>query len=127
MARHAPTVVTAQDDGIEGHQRNRKDACMKTLNQMLTRPKRVGQCQMMVPTMPKVGDLNRNPEPHQCKNQVYADGFCAVHSEKRRQELIAWAIEKNHRRASKEQEIDPIGAAIVLLVQSGYRVERIAE
>jgi len=100
---------------------------MKSLNQRLARLERAEQCQMMVPTMPKVGDLNRNPEPHQCKNQVYADGFCAVHSEKRRQELISWKIEKDLRRAPKEQAVDTIGAAIVLLVQSGYRVERITE
>ena len=29
MARHAPSLDSAQDDGIESYQRNRKDAGMK--------------------------------------------------------------------------------------------------
>lgn len=92
----------------------------------------MAQCGMIVPTMPGVGDADRSPPPHQCKRPAYADGYCKTHSErwqahKREEQLRREAGAELRRVSAATSPIDAaIDAAIVLLVNSGYRVEKIA-
>ena len=84
-------------------------------------------CKMMVPTQPGVGDAERHPPPHQCKRPVYADGYCATHSAKYQEQRKAEkaARDARYEERAKAQPIDPIDAAIALLVKNGYRVEKL--
>lgn len=86
----------------------------------------LNQCKMMVSTQPKVGDIERHPPPHQCKRPIYADGYCATHSA-RYQEEKRIKVEMRDRRyaAPIEKRINEIDQAIALLVNNGYRVEKV--
>ena len=83
-------------------------------------------CKMMVPTQPEVGDADRHPPPHQCRRPIYADGYCATHSAKYQEQRKAERAARDalyEERATRRSA--PIDAAIVLLVKSGYRVEKL--
>lgn len=83
-------------------------------------------CKMMVPTQPGVGDADRHPPPHQCKRPVYADGYCARHSKRYQESKARQAdLDARYKERAKAQPIDPIDAAIALLVKNGYRVEKL--
>lgn len=91
-------------------------------------------CKLMVKTTPKVGDVDRHPPPHQCTRPVYdEEGYCAQHSAKyqaikkaQKEARNARYMEQEHaRRTEKESVLNPVDTAIVLLVNNGYRVEKL--
>lgn len=82
-------------------------------------------CSMMVQTNPKVGDIDRHPPPHQCTRPVYADGYCAQHSYQYQQEKKAKENARNARyEAKKTSAEDEIARAMLILINSGYAVEK---
>lgn len=86
-------------------------------------------CKMMVPTLPSVGDIDRHPAPHQCLHPIYADGYCCRHSAKwqeERKKPKTLRMER-HQAESNTLPVSAIDAAIILLVKSGYKVERLSQ
>lgn len=81
-------------------------------------------CKLMVPTQPGVGDVDRHPPPHLCKRVVYADGYCTTHSAEWQEKKAAIKAARD-RKQIKPNLMSSIDAAIVLLVNNGYRVEKL--
>ena len=98
------------------------------------------RCSAIVKPLPAKGDEDRNPPARSCGYPEFKDGFCKKHhpdeiaaraaEQARRTE--EWKLQQREEKAERLKEIEKkegaaltIESAIVLLVQNGYRVEKV--
>lgn len=89
-------------------------------------------CKQIVKTKPGYGAVDRKPPDHVCQNIEWKDGFCGHHHP---DEIKRRSIKREQKKKAREfelnQAIEPIckelqiDIAIALLVNNGYRVEKI--
>ena len=87
------------------------------------------RCNAIVKPTPAKGAEDRNPPARSCGYPEFKDGFCKKHHP---DEIAARTSEQERRKAERLKELVKkecaaltIANAIVLLVQKGYRVEKV--
>ena len=98
------------------------------------------RCSAIVKPTPAKGAEDRNPPARSCGYPEFKDGFCKKHhpdeiaaraaqKERRAEE---WKLQQREKKAERLKELEKkecaaltIENAIVLLVQNGYRVEKV--
>ena len=82
-------------------------------------------CKKMIEPQPKIGAANRHPDARCCKYTVWKDGFCKKHHPERvaEKEREKEDFKKRWAKPSTPAVLN-IDNAILLLIDSGYRVEK---